>query len=100
MAAYIIATYDVADAKAYEAYVPGVIPLLAKHGAEVIVADYDAEALEGDKRSAYVVLRFESEAAARAWYDDPAYAPVKKIRVDASANGNLVLAKQFVMPGS
>lgn len=100
MAAYIIASYDVVDPEGYKAYVPGVVPLLAKHGAEILVADFDAKALEGEKRSNYVVLRFESEAAALTWYNDPEYEPVKKIRLDSSANSNLVLAKQFVPPSS
>lgn len=96
MRAYIIATYDIADPEGYEGYVPGVIPLLEKHGAEILVADYDARALEGSKRSVYVVLRFQTEEAALDWYNDPAYEAVRKIRLDSSDNGNLVLAKQFV----
>jgi uncharacterized protein (DUF1330 family) len=44
------------------------------------------------------VLKFESEQAALAWYNDPDYAPVKKIRLDSSANGTLVLAKEFSLP--
>jgi uncharacterized protein (DUF1330 family) len=98
VSAYIIATYDIADANGYEGYVPGVVPLLQKHGAEILVADYDFRALEGEKRSVCVVLRFTSEEAALAWYDDPAYQPVKKIRLDSCRNGNLFLAKQFVPP--
>jgi uncharacterized protein (DUF1330 family) len=66
MSAYIIASYDIADSETYSAYLPGVVPLLAKHGAEVLVADY---------------------------------APVRKIRLDSSANGSLVLAHEFVPPG-
>ena len=100
MTAYIIATYDIVDADAYQAYVPGVIPLLQKHGAEVLVADYGTEALEGAQRSACVVLKFQSEAAALAWYTDPAYEPVKKIRVESCGNSSLVLAKQFVPRGA
>jgi len=100
MAAYVIASYDITDPKGYEPYVPGVVPLLAKHGAEILVADYDLKALEGERRSVIVVLRFASEEAALAWYNDPAYAPVRKIRLDASRNGSLVLAKGFVPPGS
>jgi len=100
VSAYIIASYDIADAKGYEGYVPGVVPLLQKHGAEIVVASYDAQALEGPKRDVYVVLKFASEAAALAWYNDPAYAPVKKIRLDSSANGNLVLAKEFAPPSA
>ena len=75
-------------------------PLLQKHGAEVLVADRDAVGLEGQKRGVYVARRFESEAAALDWYKDPAYAPVRKIRLDASANGTLVLAHPLAPPAA
>ena len=98
MSVYIIASYDIKDPKVYEDYVPGVVPLLQKHGAEILVADYDAETLEGQGRGVNVVLKFESEEAALNWYNDPDYGPVKKIRLDSTENGSLILAKQFVMP--
>jgi uncharacterized protein (DUF1330 family) len=100
MAVYVIATYDVVDPKGYEGYVPGVVPLLQKHGAEILAADYDAKALEGQARSANVVLKFDSEEAARNWYDDPAYGPVKQIRLNSTKNGLVVLAKQFQPPSA
>lgn len=100
MPVYILAIYDIVDAQAYEPYVPGVVPLLQKHGAEILVAEYDAQMLEGDSGSTYVVLRFESEAAAMAWYNDPAYEPVKKIRLASSSNGRVALARQFVPPSA
>ena len=99
MAAYIIASYDIVDPEAYEGYVPGVVPLLEKHGAEILVADYDARALEGEARSVYVVLKFESEEAALAWHSDPAYEPVRRIRLDSCERNDLVLAREFVPPG-
>ena len=77
---------------------PGVIPLLQKHGVEILVADYEPKTLEGESRGVNVVLRFESEEAAMAWYHDPDYEPVKKIRLDSSSRGTLTLAKQFVPP--
>ena len=46
MSAYIIATYDITDPVGYEPYVPAVIPLLQKHNAEILVADYEARGLE------------------------------------------------------
>ena len=98
MSAYIIVSYDIVDAEGYKDYVPGVVPLLRKHDAEILVADYEARGLEGEPRSVYVVLRFKSEEAALAWYNDPDYAPVKKIRLDSSANTNLVLARQWAPP--
>ena len=100
MAAYIIASYDIDDPEGYEGYVPGVIPLLQKHGAEVLVADYDAQSIEGQARGVNVVLRFESEEAALGWYNDPAYGSVKQIRLGSTSNGTVFLAKEFVPPSS
>lgn len=95
MSAYIIVSYDIVDPQGYEGYIPGVGPLLGKHGAEVLVADFGAKALEGDAHGVYVVLRFPSEEAALAWYNDPEYEPVKKIRFDSCVNNHMVLAKPF-----
>jgi uncharacterized protein (DUF1330 family) len=98
MAAYLLASYDVTDPDGYQNYVEGVVPLLARHGAEVLVVDHEADKLEGDTRGTYIVLKFDSETAAMAWYNDPDYAPVKKLRLNASTNGSMVMASQFVMP--
>ena len=98
MSVYVIVSYDIVDPKGYEDYVPGVVPLLQKHGCEVLVADYEAEALEGRATGVHVVLKFKSEEAARTWYNDPAYGPVKQIRLNSTKNGSLVLAKEFVAP--
>lgn len=100
MSVYIIASYDITDPKGYEGYVPGVVPLLQKHGAEVLVADYEAEALEGHAHGVNVVLRFPSEEAARKWYNDPDYGPVKQIRLNSTQNGSAVLAKEFMAPSA
>ncbi len=98
MSVYIIASYDIEDPEEYAAYVPGVRALLQKHGAEILVADYEAKTIEGQDRGVNVVLKFESEAAAMNWYNDPDYGPVKKIRLDSTTNGTVILAKQFVPP--
>ena len=98
MSAYIVATYDIVDQEGYGPYVPGVIPLLQKHDAEILVADYEPQVLEGDARGVVVVLRFESEEAATNWYNDPEYEPVRRIRLDSTSNGSVFLAKQFVPP--
>lgn len=98
MSAYVLASYDIDDADGYQAYISGVIPLLGKHKAELLTAEHDARKLEGEKRGTYILLKFESEEAALAWYEDPAYAPVKKLRLDATSNGSMVIAKQFVPP--
>ena len=98
MSVYVIVSYDIKDPEGYEGYVPAIVPLLEEHGAEILVADYDVKPMEGEKHGVYVVLRFDSEEAALAWYNDPAYEPVRKIRFDSCENNHLVLAKQFVPP--
>ena len=98
MAAYFLASYEIDDPKGYEAYVPGVIPLLQKHGAEILVADYESKTIEGNACRVNIVLRFESEEAAMNWYNDPDYEPVKQIRLTTTTNGTASLVKQFVPP--
>ena len=98
MAVYFIVSYDIDDPEGYKAYVPGVVPLLQKHNAEILVADYEAKTVEGQGRGVNVVIRFESEEAAMNWYNDPDYEPVKQIRLDTTTNGMVMLAKHFVLP--
>jgi len=100
MAVYFVASYDIADPKAYEPY-PGLVrPLLQKHGAEILVADFASTPVEGTPGAVTVVVRFASEAAARAFYDDPDYAPVLQLRLDTTTNGRAVMVKGFVPPAS
>src|SRR5512146_3161204 len=98
MSVYVIASYDIVDPEGYKGYVPGVGPLLQKHGAEILAADYQAHALEGRAAGVNVVLRFPDEQAARDFYNDPAYGPVKQIRLNSCQNGAIVLAKEFQAP--
>ncbi|TAM78692.1 MAG: DUF1330 domain-containing protein [Acidobacteria bacterium] len=98
MAVYVIAGYDITDPKRFEDYGPGVVPLLQKHGAEILVADYESEPLEGKARKVHVVLRFPSEEAARNWYNDPSYGPVKQIRLDSTEGGYIVIARELKPP--
>jgi len=99
MAAYVLVSYDIDDADGYAGYVPGVVPILARHGAEILVADYGATVLEGQKRNVHVVLRFSDEDAAMRWYNDPDYAPVRKLRLDSCSHNSMVVAHEFVPPG-
>jgi uncharacterized protein (DUF1330 family) len=98
MAAYVIAGYNITDPKGFEGYVPGVMPLLQKHGGEVVAADFESEALEGEAPKVNVVLKFPSEEAVRNWYNDPAYGPVKQIRLNSTEGGYVVIAREFKVP--
>ena len=98
MAAYLIANYDITNPEGYATYPEAAIPTLLAHGAEVLVADYDSEVLEGQPRKVAVVLKFPSKDAARAWYVSEEYVKVKHLRTD-NAEGVAVLADEFQMPG-
>ncbi len=99
MSAYFILTHTITDPEAYQQeYVPKVIPFLAKYNADVVVAELDAEPLEGDPAKGAVVLRFPSEQAIRDFVNDPDYQPVKEIRLTLTTNGNAVMAAEFEMP--
>lgn len=100
MNAYVIGSYNIDDPAGYEGYVPGVLPLIAKHGGEVLVADFEPQRLEGQKRGVYCVLRFPSEEAVHAWFNDPAYEPVKSIRHRSCSELSLILAKELVPQGA
>lgn len=95
MAVYYIGSYDVTDPQSYDEYVKGVIPLLMKHGCEIIVADREARKMDGETRNIHLVLKFDSEKQALAWYNDPDYQPVKGIRMSSTTNSTEVLAKAF-----
>jgi len=99
MSAYVIVSYDITDPQAFAPYVAGVMPLIARHGGEVVVADDAATTLEGAPRHMEVVLRFPDRAAAQAWYEDPDYAPVRQIRLNATTHERLVIAAAFTPPG-
>lgn len=91
MTAYIVAASNVTDRDQLQEYVAGAIPTLA--GVEVLVADDAALTLEGDARHRVVILKFENDEAAQAWYESDAYAKVRPLRVNSTADGWMGLAK-------
>lgn len=96
--AYLALTHKVADVDAYVgSYVPRVMPLLAKHGIEVLAAHFGATAIEGGADSV-ILLRAESEVAFRSFYDDPDYAEPKALRHSLTSERNMVVAPKFMPP--
>ncbi len=97
MAAYIVANYRVTNPEAFKAYAPSVLPTLLAHGAEVLVADVESEAIEGEPARVTIVTKFPSKEAARAWYDSAEYQEVIHLRTNNS-EGFITLTNEFVMP--
>lgn len=93
MSAYVIAEIDITDPAAYEEYrkqVPGVI---AKYGGKYLVRGGKVESMEGGwspKRMA--VVEFPSMDQALKFYRSPEYAPLIKIRQQAS-RGKLIIVE-------
>lgn len=98
MAVYYIGSYDVTDSQSYDEYVKRVIPVLMKHGCEIIVADREAKKMEGESRNINLILKFDTQEQALAWYNDPDYQPIKNIRSSSTTNSTGVLAKAFQPP--
>jgi len=98
MSAYIVATYDITNPESYAAYGPGVGPTLMAHSAEVLVAEHDSTAIEGEPRKSTIVLRFTDRDAAMAWYNSDDYQAVLSLRTD-NTEGSMVIVDGFTMPG-
>jgi len=85
MAAYFIVQSTISDEAQYQKYRDAVIPMMAKHGAKIIVRGAKVEALEGHHDGRRMVMfEFPSMAAIKAFWDSPEYVPVKKIREGAA----------------
>ncbi len=94
MPAYVLIELKIDDRSWLEGYVPPVEVLIAKHGGRYIARAFEYEQMEGDRRpDVIVILEFPSRDAARAFYNDPDYAPHMKARL-AGAKGDF-----YVVPG-
>jgi len=92
MPAYVIGRLEMRDASWVAEYGEKIRPLLEKHGGRYLVRGGQMETLEGDAPlpSSMVVLEFPSVEHARAWYHDPEYAPLIRLRQSGS-DAELVL---------
>lgn len=98
MPAYLIFNFDVSDPAAYGSYVAQVGPILIRHGADVLVVSNNPQVLEGSEPGMNVVIKFETEEKAISFYDSSEYAPLKKLRHQATTNHSCILTQGFVMP--
>ena len=94
MQASAIGTVQMRDPSWVEEYLAKLQPLLEKHGGRCLVRAWSMEKLEGTAPlpSVLVVLEFPTMDHARAWYRDPEYAPLIKLRQGGS-DVELILAE-------
>jgi uncharacterized protein (DUF1330 family) len=86
MPAYAIGRLTMRDPSWLQEYGPKVAGLVEKHGGKYLIRGGAMERLEGsgDLPSAMVVVEFPSMEQARAFYNDPEYAPMIKLRQSGS----------------
>ncbi len=95
MAAYVIVrVLEVRNTAWRQEYAPKTAALVQKHGGKFLVRGGATESLEGVGKlpSNIVVLEFPSMERAKAWYNDPDYAPLIKLR-QSGCDTELVLVE-------
>ena len=93
MSAYLIADVEVLDSADYETYRQQVPATISAFGGRYLVRGGALTVLEGawsPKRC--VILEFPSMAQLQAWYESPAYVPLRAIR-ERSTKSNLVMVE-------
>jgi uncharacterized protein (DUF1330 family) len=95
MAIYLVTSCDITDPEKYAPYVPNVLPLLDRYGAEVIAADKNAITIDGEKRDLTVILKFPSPEVAGKFSEDPEYQPWKEIRLASTTNRATIMVGEF-----
>lgn len=95
MTVYYIGMYDIVDGARFQSYPPGVMALLPKYGGRVFASDRQAIAVEGRARGMTAIIEFPSADAALGLYNDPAYAALKRIRQESTADITMVLAHRL-----
>ena len=85
---YLVANIaEITDRETYATYEAGFMPLLTKHGGALVAVDESSQSLEGENAlgGRMVILKFPTEAAAKAWFNDPDYQALAQHRRAASS---------------
>ena len=98
MVAYLIASYTVTGSEdEFALYREAGLPILQRFGAEVLVAEENAAAREGEPAQHTVVVKFPSREAADGFYDSEEHQRVLHYRTDNS-HGWLVICDELTPP--
>ncbi len=90
--AYIIANVDVTNPEQYEEYKKLSTIAMKAHGAEVCIRGGKVQVLEGDwNPSRFVMLKFPSVDAAKAFNDSVEYAAARQARQGAAVMRMLIV---------
>jgi len=100
MSYYLVFNYDVTDPEMLRQYQQKAGKISPdQFGLKALVVDHEPQDIEGKSGQMMVILEFESEATAMAFYNSPEYQAIVDLRVNAS-KGWVRGAPQFVIPAS
>ena len=101
MAAFIIASVLVTDDKWVPEYAARVHEIAAKHGGKYLSRSGNIEVLEGnsDELTLIALIQFPNKEAAKAFANDPEYAPFGKAR-KAGSKSTLLLIDDTDLAGT
>jgi uncharacterized protein (DUF1330 family) len=90
---YLFDNVEVRDPVALAGYAKEAAKIVAEHGGRYVVLDAVPEVVEGVNPCLHsvVLMEFPDVESARAWYDAPAYQPLKAIRHRAVRNNAVLL---------
>jgi uncharacterized protein (DUF1330 family) len=95
MAVYLVTSCDITDPEKYAPYVPNILPLLEKYGAEIIAGDKNAITVDGDERDLTVIIKFPSTESLSELIDDPEYKPWMDVRLASTTNRATIIVGEF-----
>ena len=84
--AYVIAEIDVTDPTTLPKYAEKVPETLAPFNHHYVVRGGKTRSLEGETPKGIVIIAFDSVEKAREWYESPAYAAIKPLRLSAATS--------------
>jgi uncharacterized protein (DUF1330 family) len=93
MPVYYIISYNIDDPQAFAKYPPLASAIINKYGGKVLAIDTDAVSIEGKGKMMNAIIQFPTQEAALSCYNDPEYKKIKRIRIDATSDVTMVLAK-------
>ena len=92
---YIISMISVTNPEEYKAYMGPTAELVKAHGGRYLVRGGEKTVIEGETEyDRFVVLEFDSVEKAKAFYEDPEYAEVMKIR-HRNSKGTMVRVEGY-----
>jgi len=97
MSAYLMAFTRIQDLEAYNrGYGQHAYPLVTKHGGKLLVSTENHQVIEGSlPEGKLVIVEFPSVENAEAFYADPDYQPLIKVRQKFSQSDAVIFDKGF-----